>query len=83
MAMILALSPIVLGRPASSKNVGITDTNRERVMAKNKSKTPAVEFQIGDKVRVRRGIMDTDYPQWEMATVVPDFLTRINKCKKP
>ncbi len=52
-------------------------------MAKNKSKTPAVEFQIGDKVRVRRGIMDTDYPQWEMATVVPDFLTRINKCKKP
>jgi hypothetical protein len=31
-------------------------------MAKNKSKTPAVEFQIGDKVRVRRGIMDTDYP---------------------
>ena len=31
-------------------------------MAKQKSKTPAAEFQIGDEVRVRRGMMDTDYP---------------------
>lgn len=32
-------------------------------MSKQKNKSsPAAEFQIGEKVRVRHGIMDTDYP---------------------
>ena len=32
-------------------------------MSKQKSKSsPAAEFQIGEKVRVRHGLMDTDYP---------------------
>ena len=41
----------------------IAKTHGGKIVSKQKSKTPPVdEFQIGDKVRVRHGVMDTDYP---------------------
>lgn len=31
-------------------------------MPKQKRKVPAASFKVGDKVRVRHGVMDSDYP---------------------
>jgi len=53
----------VLRRTAVSKETEIAKTNEGMIVSKQKrKKLPAAEFQIGDKVRVRHGVEDNDYP---------------------
>jgi hypothetical protein len=69
-------SPLNLRASASVGNVArIINTNGGRVVPKKNSKTlPAASFQIGDKVRVKHGFMDVDYPDMPLrgwaATVI-------------
>ena len=53
----------VLRRTAVSKETEFAKTNEGKIVSKQKrKKLPAAAFQVGDKVRVKHGVNDNDYP---------------------